>query len=59
LAFDLLVGSMIVREARTLCIAAPWRVPALALTFLFGPAGWLWFRAQVQLHRKPEQLSQT
>jgi len=20
---------------------APWRIPALALTFLFGPAGWL------------------
>lgn len=59
LAFDLLVGSMIVREARTLDIAAPWRVPALALTFLFGPAGWLWFRAQVQLRRRPDQLSQT
>jgi hypothetical protein len=58
LAFDLLVGSMIVREARTLSIAALWRVPALALTFLFGPAGWLWFRAQVHLHRQPEQLSQ-
>jgi hypothetical protein len=57
LAFDLLVGSMIVREARSLDIAAPWRVPALALTFLFGPAGWLWFRAQVQLRRKPDQLS--
>jgi hypothetical protein len=39
LAFDLLVGWMIVREARSLGIVAPWRVPALALTFLFGPAG--------------------
>ena len=48
LAFDLLVGSMIVREARSLGIAASWRVPALALTFLFGPAGWLWFRAQAR-----------
>lgn len=57
LAFDLLVGSMIVREARTLRIAAPWRVPALALTFLFGPAGWLWFRVQVQLRRKPDHSS--
>ncbi len=59
LAFDLLVGSMIVREARSLGIAAPWRVAPLTLTFLFGPAGWLWFRAQVQLRRKREQLSQT
>lgn len=58
LAFDLLVGSMIVREARSRGIAAAWRVPALALTFLFGPAGWLWFRAQVQLRRKPDQLSE-
>lgn len=47
LAFDLLVGALIVREARALGIGAPWRAPALLLTFLFGPAGWLWFRAQV------------
>lgn len=39
LAFDLLVGSFIVRESRALGIAALWRVPTLALTFLFGPAG--------------------
>lgn len=58
LAFDLLVGSMIVREARSLSIATPWRVPALALTFLFGPVGWLWFRAQVKLRREPDQLWQ-
>jgi hypothetical protein len=59
LAFDLLVGSFIVREARTLGIAAPWRVPALTLTFLFGPAGWLWFRVQVLLRGKRDQLPLT
>lgn len=52
LAFDLLVGSMIVREARTLGIAALWRVPALALTFLFGPTGWLYFRATCRKRRR-------
>lgn len=57
LAFDLLVGSMVVREARSLGIAAAWRVPALALTFLFGPVGWLCFRAQVGLRRKRDQPS--
>lgn len=46
LAFDLLIGGSIVVEARALGLAARWRIPALALTFLFGPAGWLWFRAQ-------------
>jgi hypothetical protein len=55
LAFDLLVGSLIVREARSLGLAARWRVPALALTFLFGPAGWLWFRVQVLLRHRQEQ----
>ncbi|MFM8509050.1 MAG: abscisic acid-deficient protein Aba4 family protein [Betaproteobacteria bacterium] len=59
LAFDLLVGWMIVREARSLGIAAPWRVPALVLTFLFGPAGWLWFRAQVQLRDKTDRSAPT
>lgn len=48
-AFDLLVGSLIVDEARARGMAAAWRIPALALTFLFGPAGWLWFRTQVLL----------
>jgi Domain of unknown function (DUF4281) len=47
LAFDLLVGSFIVGEARRGGIKAAWRIPALSLTFQFGPAGWLWFRTQV------------
>lgn len=56
LAFDLLVGSFITKEARALGIAAPWRIPALTLTFLFGPAGWLWFRAQVLLRGRADRL---
>ncbi|MFN0161201.1 MAG: abscisic acid-deficient protein Aba4 family protein [Burkholderiales bacterium] len=49
LAFDLLIGWFIVGEARSRGISALGRLPALALTFLFGPAGWLWFRIQVRL----------
>jgi hypothetical protein len=41
LAFDLLVGCWIVRDARQRGIAHLLVVPSLALTFLFGPAGWL------------------
>jgi hypothetical protein len=41
LAFDLFVGSWIVRDARERRIPHPWVVPLLVLTFLFGPAGWL------------------
>lgn len=41
LAFDLLVGSWIVRDARERGIAHLLLLPSLALTFFFGPAGWL------------------
>jgi hypothetical protein len=41
LAFDLLVGSWEVRDARERGIPHLVVVPCLALTFLFGPAGWL------------------
>ena len=41
LAFDLLVGSWEVRDARERGIAHVFVVPCLILTFLFGPAGWL------------------
>jgi hypothetical protein len=41
LAFDLLVGRWEVRDAADRGIS-PWLVvPFLALTFIFGPAGWL------------------
>jgi hypothetical protein len=39
LAFDLLIGSWEVQDARG--ISHLLVVPCLALTFLFGPAGWL------------------
>jgi hypothetical protein len=41
LAFDLLVGSWEVRDARDRGVAHMFVVPCLILTFLFGPAGWL------------------
>jgi hypothetical protein len=41
LAFDLLVGSWEVRDARERGIRHLFVVPCLILTFLFGPAGWL------------------
>jgi hypothetical protein len=41
LAFDLLVGAWEVRDAAERGIPHGWVLPCLALTFLFGPAGWL------------------
>lgn len=41
LAFDLLVGSWEVRDARQHNVPHLAVLPCLALTFLFGPAGWL------------------
>ena len=41
LAFDLFVGAWIVRTARQAGVAFWLVVPCLALTFLFGPAGFL------------------
>lgn len=40
LAFDLLVGSWIVKDAQCRGIRHTWIVPSLVLTFLFGPIGW-------------------
>lgn len=45
LAFDLLIGGVIVRDARERGIAHVWILPLLFLTFMFGPAGWLGYRA--------------
>jgi hypothetical protein len=45
LAFDLLVGAWEVRTARREGIAFLIVLPCLALTFLFGPAGFLAFSA--------------
>ncbi len=41
LAFDLLIGHWEVRDAQHRGIPHLLVVPSLALTFLFGPAGWL------------------
>jgi len=41
LAFDLIIGSWEVRDARERRIPHIAVVPCLALTFMFGPAGWL------------------
>jgi Domain of unknown function (DUF4281) len=41
LAFDLFVGSWEARDARERGVPHMALVPCLALTFLFGPAGWL------------------
>jgi hypothetical protein len=45
LAFDLLIGGWEVRTARSEGISFMLVVPCLALTFLFGPAGYLAFSA--------------
>jgi hypothetical protein len=44
LAFDLLVGTWISRDARERALPQLMVVPVLMLTFLFGPAGWLLYR---------------
>jgi hypothetical protein len=43
LAFDLFVGAWVARTARAEGIAHLFVLPCLALTFLFGPAGFLAF----------------
>ena len=44
LAFDLLIGRWEVRDAQQRGIPHLLVIPCLALTFLFGPAGWLLYR---------------
>jgi hypothetical protein len=45
LAFDLFIGAWEVRDAQQLGIAHVLVIPALVLTFLFGPAGLLLYHA--------------
>lgn len=45
LAFDLLIGTWEARDAREHGLSHLLLVPCLGLTFLFGPAGWLLYRA--------------
>jgi hypothetical protein len=53
LAFDLFVGAWIVRAARADAVSFWLVVPCLAMTFLFGPAGFLAFNA-VRAARRPK-----
>lgn len=57
LAFDLLIGGAIVREARERGIGHGWVLPLLFLTFMFGPAGWLAFRGVEQVSRRTSRRS--
>jgi hypothetical protein len=45
LAFDLLIGSWELEDSRERSIPHWLVVPCLILTFMFGPAGWLLYRA--------------
>jgi ABA DEFICIENT 4-like len=51
LAFDLLVGSWEVQDARRLGIPHLLVLPCLFLTFMVGPAGWLVYQAVRYGHR--------
>jgi ABA DEFICIENT 4-like len=58
LAFDLFVGSWEVRDARERGVRHWLVVPCLALTFLFGPAGWLLYMGLRTAHgRRSAQRS--
>jgi hypothetical protein len=50
LAFDLLVGAWEVRDASDRGIPHVLVLPCLALTFLFGPAGWLLYLVLRTVH---------
>jgi hypothetical protein len=52
LAFDMLIGTWEVRDARERGVPHLLVVPCLALTFLFGPSGWLAYMI-VRSARKP------
>jgi len=52
LAFDLFVGAWIARTARVEGVPFVLVIPCLALTFLFGPAGFLGFAAVRAAHNR-------
>ena len=52
LCFDLLVGCWEVRDAQRQGVPHVAVVPCLALTFMFGPAGWLAYRGLRAVYRK-------
>jgi hypothetical protein len=55
LAFDLLVGSWEVEDARERGISHWIVLPCLVLTFLFGPAGWLLYTTVRSIRRSGAQ----
>jgi hypothetical protein len=57
LAFDLLIGTWEVRDARDRGVPHLLVVPCLVLTFLFGPAGWLLYT--VVRATRPSQMRQS
>jgi ABA4-like protein len=60
LAFDLFVGSWIVRDSRERGIAHAWILPSLLLTFMFGPAGWLsYLGLRAALRQRPVAAAAT
>ena len=59
LAFDLLVGSWEVQNARERGIPQLLVVPCLILTFLFGPAGWLLYLIVRSVHRRTEMMNRS
>ena len=56
LAFDLLVGSWELQDAREHGIPHWTVVPCLALTFLFGPSGWLLYTILRSIRRTGSKL---
>ena len=57
LAFDLLIGTWEVRDAREHGLPHLLLVPCLVLTFLFGPAGWLLYRVVRQTSQMRQSVS--
>lgn len=53
LAFDLFVGAWIARAGAAAGVNAFWLLPCFALTFLFGPMGFLLFLAVRAAHAAP------
>ena len=57
LVFDLLIGRWEVRDAREHGVPYVFVLPCLALTFLFGPAGWLLYRGVREIAVSSRRIS--
>ncbi len=56
LAFDLFVGTWVVRTGLAVGVPRPWLAFCLPLTFLFGPVGLLLFLGLREVHRRRSGL---